>query len=200
MFKPLHRGLWQPRVPEVVSSLQGSSQNPVDLTDVTGTVERFRTEDLFDAVIMRTLHFAEDVRPPYTGSYTKITSPRDTARLSRNPFSRRRQDTDYDYDSEAEWEEPEEGEEIHSDGEEDAESEASADDLEGFLDDEDSADMARQRRGMVTNELEPVSTGLCWEDQRGRLVLQDAVEDLKDTRLEWLMGTFLLVWKCACAN
>ena len=158
----------------------------MDLTDEHGNVERFRSEDLLDAVIIRHLHFAEDVRPPYSGSYTKISSPRQAARLRRAPFSKIRTDTNYDYDSEAEWEEPEEGEDIQSDGEDDAESEASADEMDGFLDDEQDA--AKAKRRLITTDLEPVTTGICWDDGSGKGTRDEAGLDLKSMRLCWLIG------------
>ena len=184
------RGLYQPKVTELIDTLQGSSQHPVDLTDEKGAVERFRTEDLLDAVIIRHLHFAEDVRPPYSGSYTKIASPRQASKLRRAPFSRTRTDTNYDYDSEAEWEEPEEGEDISSDEEDDAESVASADEMEGFLDDEDAVDAAKARRRLITTDLEPVSTGICWDDglHKDGVDRNETGIDLGDMRLGWLIG------------
>lgn len=85
-----------------------------------------------------------------------------------DPFSRSRTDTDYDYDSEAEWDEPEEGEDILADEEDEAESLGDADEMEGFLDDEDDA--LKNKRKMTTTDLQPVSSGLCWEDHANRLV------------------------------
>lgn len=182
------RGLWQPNVREVIESLQGSPGNPVDLTADGG--EGHRPEDLLEAVSIRHLHFAEDVRPPYHGSYSKITLQPESARLRRNPFSKVRKDTDYGYDSEAEWEEPEEGEDILSDGEDDVESIGSADDMDGFLDDEDAGDAKRK---VITGDLKPISTGLCWEDASGKLdsYASEVVADLEGMRVEFLIGTCL---------
>lgn len=184
------RGIWQPNVREVIESLHGSSdENPIDLTEDRG--HQHKPEDLLDLVFIRHLHFAEDVRPPYHGSYSKISSPRDSARLRRNPFSRVRKDTDYDYDSEAEWEEPEEGEDIGSDGEDDAESVDGADEMDDFLDDEDQMDA---RRKLITGDLKPVSTGLCWEDASGKIgpFTSETSADLKSMRIEFLLGTCTL--------
>ncbi len=92
---------------------------------------------------------------------------------------------DYDYDSEGEWEEPGEGEDLDSEGEEEIESE-DGDDMEGFLDDEDVADSAKalQKRRLVTGDLEPISTGLCWEDDNN----YQAHRDLAQFQLEVILG------------
>lgn len=187
--KPRTRGIYQPRVREIIETLQGSSTNPVDLTTESGHVERHRPEDLLRAVVMRHLHFAEDVRPPYCGTFTKIQDRKKSSKLCRAPFSRVREDTDYDYDSEAEWEEPEEGEDILSDGEDDAESVGSADEMDGFLDDAEAPDAVKTRRNMVTNDIPPVSTGLCWEDASGKIQPHEdhAAFDLRSMRLDWLI-------------
>lgn len=155
------RGLWQPTAREVVESLQGSSQTPIDLTDESG--EHYRPTDLLNSLTVRHLHFGEDVRPAYFGTYSrKVPTPK-ARKLRKNPFSKLREDTNYDYDSEAEWEEPEEGEDILSDGEEDEESVGDAEEMDEFLDD----DAADHKRHIITGDLKPVSTGLCWEDTKG---------------------------------
>ncbi|GAB7342843.1 hypothetical protein MBLNU457_g0968t1 [Dothideomycetes sp. NU457] len=187
--KPRARGIYQPRVREIIESLQGSSMNPVDLTNENGDVERYRPQDLLGAVVMRHLHFAEDVRPPYCGTFTKIQDLKKSSKLRRAPFSRVREDTDYDYDSEAEWEEPEEGEDILSDGEDDAESVDSADEMDGFLDDAEAPDAVKTRRNMVTNDIPPISTGICWENASGKIPPYEdhAAFDLQSMRLDWLL-------------
>ncbi|KAL1304177.1 hypothetical protein AAFC00_000601 [Neodothiora populina] len=181
-FMSRSRGLWQPNAREVMESLNGDSHCPIDLTDESG--ETYRPEDLLKSVTIRHLHFAEDVRPPYSGSYTKPLSPRSTAKLKRRPYSRVRKDTNYDYDSEAEWEEAGEGEDLLSDGEDDEESIGAPDEMEDFLDE----DEAGPKRRLITGDLEPVSTGLCWEgtpDERNRD--SGAVVDLDSMRLEFFL-------------
>lgn len=182
--KNASRGLWQPNAREVVDSLNGSSQNPIDLTDDAG--RNYGPEHLLSAVTMRHLHFAEDVRPPYFGSYTKRMSPRSSVKLRRQPCSRVRKDTNYDYDSEAEWEEPEEGEDILSEGEDDEESVGSAGEMDGFLDDEEVAD---GRRRLITGDLKPISTGICWHDPLTKSGLKhDHSLNLDDMNIEFLLG------------
>lgn len=161
----VERGLSVPSVVELIKSVNGSSsQQPIDLTREKAAEHCI---DVLRSLPMRHLHFAEDVRPAYYGSYTKLRSPRAARKLRRNPFARERKDTDYDYDSEAEWEEGEEGgEDIFSDGEDDAESQGDAEDAE-FLDDEE--DVLKNKRKTIVTDLIPVSTGLCWQNSNGKL-------------------------------
>lgn len=169
MFKAEHeapRGLPQPNLRALVDQIQGTSHQPIDLTRDAPSSQA--PVHALQNVSRRYLHFSEDVRPPYFGSYTKIKSPRSTRRLMINPFSRIRKDTDYDYDSEAEWEEPEEGEDILGDEEDEAESLGDADEMDGFLDDEEDA--LKSKRKLITGDLQPASTGLCWADERGAVV------------------------------
>ncbi|KAL2837997.1 chromatin assembly factor 1 subunit A-domain-containing protein [Aspergillus pseudodeflectus] len=114
-------------------------------------------------VRMKSLKFGEDVRPPYMGTYTKQLPQSAAARLMRNPFRRELPEVNYDYDSEAEWEDAEEGEELDSEEEEEG-SEEGDDDMDGFLDDEDDQLLNGKRR-MLVGDLEPVSTGLKWQEQ-----------------------------------
>lgn len=178
--KSFSRGLWQPNAREVMDSLNGSAAQPVDLTDESG--QTYRPEDLLGSVTIRHLHFAEDVRPPYSGSYTKSLSPRITAKLRRKPFSKIRQDTNYDYDSEAEWDEPEEGEDILSDGEDDEESIGAPDEMEDFLDEDEGG----PRRRLITGDLKPVITGLCW-DPSSTGSNQESPVDLDSMKLEFFL-------------
>ncbi|KAL8950380.1 MAG: hypothetical protein Q9222_003578 [Ikaeria aurantiellina] len=157
----------QPNVRRLVEQLHGTSHNPIDLTDSKELHDTREPLKVLRTISTRFLKFAEDVRPPYVGTYTRLHDPQRARKICRNPFFRTLPSTDYDYDSEAEWEEPGEGEDLDSEGEEEVESEG-GDDLEGFLDDEDAADGARtlQKRRLVVGDLEPTSTGLCWEDEQ----------------------------------
>lgn len=177
------RGLWQPTAREVIESLQGSSQVPIDLTDDLG--EHYRPTDLLNALTVRHLHFGEDVRPAYYGTYSRRVLPSNAAKMRRNPFSKLREDTNYDYDSEAEWEEPEEGEDILSDGEEEEESVGDAEEMEEFLDD----DAAEHKRHIITGDLKPISTGLCWENARGQLdsPVPESNIDLDNMKIDFLL-------------
>ncbi|KAF2198535.1 hypothetical protein GQ43DRAFT_457762 [Delitschia confertaspora ATCC 74209] len=179
------RGTKSLSVVEIVERINGSSDHPVDLTN-----DSTKSEDpveLLKQIPMKYLLFPEDVRPPYYGTYTKPHSEREAAKVARNPFSRVLHETDYDYDSEAEWEEPEEGEDLDSEGEDDLEDE-DEDDLDGFLDDDDDPQLKRR---LISGDLEPVSTGLCWEDPQGVSRLNDGSgaisTEFKDFRIGFLL-------------
>ncbi|KAK5166597.1 uncharacterized protein LTR77_008140 [Saxophila tyrrhenica] len=163
---PYTRGAPLPSTRKLVDQIQGTLQQPVDLTsDETPANPMAALQE----TQRRYLEFDEDVRPPYFGTYSKIRSPRTMAKLCRAPLTRARPDTNYDYDSEAEWEEPDEAdEECHDDDEDEAESQGDANELDEFLDDEDDA--PKNKRKMITGDLVPASTGLCWEDPAGKIV------------------------------
>lgn len=128
--------------------------------------------DKFRATTIKYLHFSEDVRPPYVGTYTKLTTM-SMLKLRRNPFRRGLSEVDYNYDSETEWAEPDEdGEDLGSDCGDDEEGEGeieSGDEMSEFLDDEgvDAVAGTAGRRALAKSEMEPYCTGLCWEDSRG---------------------------------
>jgi chromatin assembly factor 1 subunit A len=175
---------------QIVEQIHGSSsQQPIDLTHDKSLQNPV---DLLHSIPLRYLHFAEDVRPPYFGTYTKIRSSRSSRRLSRNPFARERVDTDYDYDSEAEWEEPEEGEDLLNDEDDEAESNSDPEEMDEFLDDEH--DEMRNKRKMITGDLLPVSTGLCWQNDKNKVVLSterdEGASDLSDMRMEFMIPGF----------
>ena len=126
------------------------------------------------------LKFAEDVRPPYSGTFTKCPT-KHGLRTGRNPFERALPGTDYNYDSEAEWVADEDGEDLLSDEDDDDHSDGGgADSIDGFLDDED--DTVAKRGGMAA--LIPTNSGICWEDVLGRPVRPD----LEEMRIGVLIG------------
>jgi chromatin assembly factor 1 subunit A len=145
-----------------ILGLGGASQ-PIDLTRDSQSTQVKNTRSSLKSVPYKVLCFAEDVRPPYKGTYTK--EPQSGMRaLARNPFRKVLPSERYEEDSEAEWEEPEEGEDIDSEGEEEEDVDGD-DDIDGFLDDEND-DSANARRLAVQGDLEPSSTGLCWENHK----------------------------------
>ncbi|PPJ51900.1 hypothetical protein CBER1_08793 [Cercospora berteroae] len=177
-----------PNVRKVFEKAQGTLKEPIDLTEDTSNES---PDAILRKVDIKYVHFSEDVRPAYCGTYTKITSPRTTRRTMRNPFARSRPDTDYDYDSEAEWEEPEEGEELGSDDDEEADSNADADEMDDFLDDEH--DKVKAKRKLVTTELVPESSGLCFANERGRvLTVNGAAVTNQPTVMDGMRMGFLL--------
>lgn len=178
------RGLKAATIAEVIERVNSSSDHPIDLTDDKASTTPI---EMLKEIPMKYIHFGEDVRPPYYGTYTRSYTDLEATRIARNPLSRLRQDTNYDYDSEAEWEEPEEGEDLDSEGDDDDENEAE-DDMEGFLDDEEDPQLKRR---LISGDLQPVSTGLCWQDEQGVSRLNDGSGAICTDFREFSMG-FLL--------
>jgi chromatin assembly factor 1 subunit A len=134
------------------------------LSDLPETSEAARKlKESLQQVRMKSLKFGEDVRPPYQGTYTKKLPKGTTSKLMRNPFRRELPEVNYDYDSEAEWEDAEEGEELDSEEEEEG-SEDGDEDMDGFLDDEDDQ-LANSKRRLLVGDIEPVCSGIQWQDQ-----------------------------------
>ncbi|KAL5117392.1 chromatin assembly factor-I (CAF-I) p90 subunit [Pleosporales sp. CAS-2024a] len=180
------RGTESSSVAQVVECVNSSAKQPVDLIDDT-TSGRLQPLDMLKCIPMKYIHFGEDVRPPYYGTYTRPYTSVEAARLARNPTSRLRQDTNYDYDSEAEWEEPEEGEDLDSEADDDLEDDAE-DDMDGFLDDEEDPQVKRR---LISGDLQPISTGLCWQDGHGVSRLNDGSDAICTDFRQFSMG-FLL--------
>ncbi|EOD51230.1 putative chromatin assembly factor 1 subunit a protein [Neofusicoccum parvum UCRNP2] len=147
------RGLKFPRVRDIVGRLQGSSDQPVDLTEESSERNMRELLETLKTVPMKYIHFTEDVRPPYCGTFTKVQSYQESRKMAINPFSKSLPEANYDYDSEYEWEDAEEGEDLDADDEDDLESEG-AEDLEDFLEDDDD-DVAHNKRRLITGDLEP---------------------------------------------
>lgn len=176
-------------VKELVAEIQGTSQLHINLTRIK-TRSSKKAPDLLAAIPIKYLQFAEDVRPPYIGTFSKILEPQTYLNLCRNPFSRTLPAVNYDYDSEAEWEEPGEGEDLESEGEEEEEDEDS-DDIEEFLDDVEETGEPSSKRRLMCGDLEPISTGLCWENQGAQNQSNNGDKgglDLKDFKIQTLSG------------
>ncbi|KAF2827050.1 hypothetical protein CC86DRAFT_322913 [Ophiobolus disseminans] len=180
------RGLRSCSVVQVIERVNSSSDKTIELTDHKSS-DHTTPLDMLKQIPMKYIHFGEDVRPPYYGTYTRSYTDAEAVRLARNPLSRLRQDTNYDYDSEAEWDEPEEGEDLDSEGDDDEENEAE-DDMEGFLDDEEDPQLKRR---LISGDLQPISTGLCWQDEDGVSRLNDGSGAICTDFREFSMG-FLL--------
>ena len=189
LFPKRRRGLKTPTIAEIVDLVNGSADRPIDLTGDAST-KPTQPLDLLKRVPVKYLHFPEDVRPPYYGTYTKPHSPSEERRLARNPTSRGFQDMNYDYDSEAEWEEPEEGEDLDSEGDDDLDEDGD-EEMDGFLDDDEDPQLKRR---LLNGDQEPVSTGLCWEDSRGVSRLNDGSgaisTEFKSFRMGFLLGMY----------
>ena len=182
-----------PIVKSLVEQINGTAQNPIDLTESQYQRATQKAIDLLRKIPLKYLKFAEDVRPPYVGTYTRLQDSHSISELARDPFARDLPKTDYDYDSEAEWEEPGEGEDLESEGEEELGEDEDEAEMEGFLDDEDATDARAARRRPILGDLEPTCTGLCWE---GPEILADNSNGLAMDRLafklDMLRGMHLL--------
>lgn len=148
--------------------------------------------DMLESIPMKYLFFHEDVRPPYIGTQTGISTVQELAKLARNPLRKQRTELDYQYESEAEWEELDDAEDLGSEGEDDAESLADSDDI-AFLDDEEAEDSARAKQRIIAKDMQPVSTGLCWDQNFARSSewKSDAPLDLSQLSIEFISGTVL---------
>ncbi|KAF4628648.1 hypothetical protein G7Y89_g9505 [Cudoniella acicularis] len=177
------RGIRCMPVREIMAEFRGGSSRPIDLTTDSQNSHIKKMQDLLRKVPFKILQFREDVRPPYRGTYTSRPVS-GMAKLARNPLRRDLPNTNYDYDSEAEWVEDEDAEDCNSDGEEEEDIE-DTDEMDGFLDDEND-DTANSRRMVLQGDLEPVSTGLCWEDRRKR----NTNVKMMPYRMEIIIGEF----------
>lgn len=155
-------------VKDIMAAIDGTNSNPIDLTDSQFQRAAQKPLDLLKTVPIKYLEFNEDVRPPYTGTCTRLQDIQSISKLARNPFGRGLPYTDYDYDSEAEWEEPAEGEDLDSEGEEEPDDDDVGDEMDEFLDDEEATEATRavKRRPMLGDQ-EPKCSGLCWEGPAG---------------------------------
>ena len=114
-------------VKELVTEIQGTSRVPIDLLRI-GTKSARKTPDLLPTIFIKYFRFAEDVRLPYIGPFTKNLEPQAHSNLCQIPSSRTLPAVNYDYDSEVEGKEPGKGEDVVSEGEEEEEEEEEEDD------------------------------------------------------------------------
>jgi chromatin assembly factor 1 subunit A len=174
-------------VSDIMSRILGGPRRPIDLTIDSQNMQIKKTRYLLKSVPFKILSFAEDVRPPYKGTYTKLPN-HGIRKLARNPFKRDLPKVDYDYDSEAEWV-ADEGEDLESDGEEDEDGADDEDDLKGFIDDEDDS-TTNARKIVLQGDLEVQSTGLCFEDQNRR----NPNPRMPEYQMEIIHGEFIFLY------
>ncbi|KAK4122285.1 hypothetical protein N657DRAFT_621580 [Parathielavia appendiculata] len=158
----LRRGRVYPSVRKIMEALEGFPSNAsTDLTTDTQNAQMKLTLETLKLVPLKSIKFAEDVRPPYIGTISGPPSGgKSLAKLARNPLSKNILPLNYEYDSEAEWQE-EEGEDV--DDLDDEEEEADLDeDMADFLDDSEDVGPARM---VFSGGMEPESIGPCWEDR-----------------------------------
>ena len=181
----------RPTLKMVIEHLNGSLSNPIDLTENATLRSKGSPVSLLKQIPMKSLKFAEDVRPPYVGTCTRQLLKGSILSLARKPFAHVRPDTNYDYDSEAEWEEPGEGEDLDSEGEEDLEEDEEEGEMDGFLDDEDTSVTARGvKRNPLLGDLQPACTGICWAGESVSSNGED-MPNLQGYRIDVLLGMFV---------
>lgn len=166
---------------DLIAGITGRASHPIDLTIDDQNAEIIRSRDILKRTPMKLIQFQEDVRPPYRGTYTH--QPKNGVHaMARNPFRKDLPDQNYDVDSEAEWvEEDDDAEDLKSD--DDDEEEDDDEDMEDFLDDEND-ETAQAKRMLLQSDLEPISTGLCWEDKHKR----NANVKMMPYRMEVILG------------
>lgn len=172
-------------VKKAISSMTGSSSESIDETKMMPS--KRSSDHMLQQIPIKFLKFAEDVRPPYIGTFSKDPTRGTISSLARNPLARVRPDTNYDYDSEAEWEDPIDGEDLNSEGEEEEEDE-DEEEMEGFLDDEEPN--AVRRRPMLGDQ-EPTCCGICWEGE-ARSSNGSMKPDSRAYRIDVLLGMAIL--------
>lgn len=117
--------------------------------------------DALQSYTFKIIHFHEDVRPPYQGTITRNVPLQTSRKLAINPNGRELPDLNYDYDSEAEWEPPaEDDEDLDGEDEMSDVDDNNEEEMADFLD--DAEDIGR-KKGLLA-DMEPVSSGLCWDD------------------------------------
>ncbi|BFZ59992.1 hypothetical protein YB2330_001014 [Saitoella coloradoensis] len=133
--------------PDLIDSTSSSQSSPDQILAILNSPRK---------IPQKHLQFAEDVRPAYSGTWTRPTQ----TITGRRPFARDTQVLNYDYDSEAEWEEEADGEEILSDLDDDEAMTEDGEDEEdqAFLDDEE--DVQKKR---AAGQLVSVVKGPAWE-------------------------------------
>lgn len=177
-----HRGTSFPSVRSIIANMDGISNNGGGNSESQSS-QMIRGREQLQQVPVKYIKFAEDVRPPYRGTFT-MSPLHGIHKLARSPWRRDHPSTDYNYDSEAEWVEDEDAEDCESNGDEEEEIE-DAEEMDDFLDDEND-DLLHARRPVFHGELVPTSTGLCWEDQRPPC----ANADLMVYKMEVIIGSF----------
>lgn len=158
---PSSRGRSFPCVKNLMTDHNGISSNPIDLIAESLSLPTKRS---LKSIPMKQLSFYEDVRPAYYGTATSVQSAATLRKMARNPTAKDLP-LNYDYDSEAEWIQGEEEEdEALDDMTDDDDDEDDAKSLNEFLDDED--DVGRPTGRLMVGNLEPETTGICFEDRK----------------------------------
>ncbi|KAI8209782.1 Chromatin assembly factor 1 subunit rlf2 [Colletotrichum sp. SAR 10_77] len=162
--RPAPRGRIYPPVRYTMEKMQKLTQKAEGASEEDRKAITKETADALRKIPVKTLRFWQDVRPPYKGTVTlrPYQAGKDgMRRLARNPTLRGLVPVNYDHDSEAEWES--EGEDVDIDDDDEEDLDGDGEDMDEFLDDSEDSGPARF---VSANGLEPVSTGVCWEDRK----------------------------------
>ncbi|CAI0655202.1 unnamed protein product [Colletotrichum noveboracense] len=162
--RPAPRGRIYPPVRYTMEKMQKLTQKAEGASEEDRKAITKETADALRKIPVKTLRFWQDVRPPYKGTVTlrPYQAGKDgMRRLARNPTLRGLVPVNYDHDSEAEWES--EGEDVDIDDDEEEDVDGDGEDMDEFLDDSEDSGPARF---VSANGLEPVSTGVYWEDRK----------------------------------
>jgi chromatin assembly factor 1 subunit A len=194
-FGPTKRRGWEQKpIKEIIEQLQGTSNNPIDLTDKEQSKMRAEAIRMAKRTVLKYIYFSENVRPAYFGTYTAPLSLGNLQKLARNPALKIAH-IDYDYDSEAEWED-EEGDDVSSTEEEEEELEDDGDDDSVvFIDDADVVPGIHKGLPTFATELIPTCSGLLWEDAKGTLHSADGSTlsmDYSQFEMESLIRKYIL--------
>ncbi|KAH6691387.1 chromatin assembly factor 1 subunit A-domain-containing protein [Plectosphaerella plurivora] len=161
-----HRGILHEPVKTTVERLRLETHKAESRGDIQAQQQAQReARKRLARIPMKSIRFQQDVRPPYLGTTTLVPhqvglrTMRKVARKSTTPVL----PLNYDYDSEAEWQE-EEGEDLDGD-DEDEEDLDDGDEVNELIDDSEAVDVMR----FGATGLEPVSTGICWEDHKRKV-------------------------------
>ncbi|KAI0533468.1 chromatin assembly factor 1 subunit A-domain-containing protein [Xylaria digitata] len=163
---PQQRGIIPPSVKKIMERIHGDGyQNAFGMTNARSESQTEKlfvnAQDELDAVPMKYIRFYEDVRPAYFGTVTTPMTYHKLRTLSRRPAGKILP-VAYDYDSEAEWVE-DDGEDL-DDAEDEEEDVDGDEEMDDFVDDSEAAPTIL-RPGFETDSL-PISTGLCFENQK----------------------------------
>lgn len=161
---PQERGMMHPSVSKIMKEIYGDPMPTTSGEQPTRTDSqsaRFQSvQQRLANIPIKTLKFYEDVRPPYVGTVTSIMG-QPLRKLARQPNGRLLKTVNYEYDSELEWEE-EDGEDLDDCEDEDDENEGD-EEMADFLDD---AEEVAATRPTFLGDVQPVSTGLCFENRK----------------------------------
>ncbi|KAI0104856.1 chromatin assembly factor 1 subunit A-domain-containing protein [Nemania sp. FL0031] len=163
---PQQRGIIPPSVKKIMERIHGDSyQNAFGIGDARSESQTeklvMNAQGQLDDIPMKYIRFYEDVRPAYFGTITTPLTYHQLRKLSRRP-ARKILPLAYDYDSEAEWVE-DDGEDL-DDAEDEEEDPDGDEEMDDFVDDSEAIPTII-RPGFETDSM-PVSTGLCYENQK----------------------------------